>query len=357
MIFQKIPKKFVYWTGGTVLAILLIYKLCFVKVALDEVGVKVDNIAGGIVEQDFEPGFHFVFPFVHSMHIMDPTIQAFHMRDDKTADTPALKLVGKDQYSTRFDVTILFRIAGGKAYKIATKVGTTPQKAREVLRSKAEKALWDALGRLDTQEFYDVARRERARADAKVLLQKELEPLYLELVDVLIRDIKYDPNLENILVRKQLIDQQREYTVEKAKLERELEKTQAIEQEAAAKVRVIEEEMTQEVANIEAETDARINEITADADLTAKSLLAEADLDRRRKIAQGELAKTVAEAKGEKAVNEAYTVPGAQFLLTRKMVDSLSFGPIEINTNDVNPFDVDQLLRMLGLTTTTTDKD
>ena len=31
------------------------------------------------------------------------------------------------------------------------------------------------------------------------------------------------------------------------------------------------------------------------------------------------------------------------------MIDAIEFGEIEVNTNKVNPFDVNQMLKMLGL--------
>ncbi|MCA9321357.1 MAG: SPFH domain-containing protein [Planctomycetes bacterium] len=333
---------------GLIVLLLAVFKLTFVKVRLDQVGVKVNNVSG-IIPGDLPPGYYFVLPGLHRIHLMDPTVQAFHMSESSNADAKSLRLVGKDQYLTRFEITILYRIAEGKAHRIAQEIGTDANKAREVLRSKADKVLWDELGKLDTQEFYDVVKREAAREDVKKELAVELEPLNLELVDVLIRSIEYDPNLEAILVKKQLIDQNREFTIEKAKLEGELEKTQAIEQQTSVMVRIINEKKIQEIANIEAETDSKVRQIEADAQLKAQTMVAEADRHRRTKISEGELAKTEAQAKGDRAMNDAYRATGGDAYITRLMIDSLEFGEIEVNTNKVNPFDVEQLLGMLGM--------
>lgn len=324
---------------------------CLTKVSLNEVGIKVNNLGGGIIQEDYEPGYYFVLPGAHQMWILDPTVQTYKM-GGTDATIPSLQLVGKDQYTTRFDVSVLYRLRKGMAHEIARDVGMHQDRIQNFVRSKADKVLWDSLGRLNTQDFYDVERREAARLGARNELTKELEPRNLEVVDILIRAIEYDRNLELILVQKQLLDQNKALNVEKTLLEKELEKTQSIERETEAKVAVIQEEMTQEIANIRATTDAAVRQLEADADLKSQKLLAEADRYRRTKLSAGELAKTQAQAKGDKAINEAYVGGGGQAFITKKMIEGIQFGQIEVNTNNVNPFDVDQLLKMLGLETT-----
>ncbi|MEZ6197301.1 MAG: SPFH domain-containing protein [Planctomycetota bacterium] len=316
------------------------------KVPLDKIGVKV-NLSGGTVQEDLEPGYYFVAPGQRLYHY-DPTVQTFSMGGADGAQA-SLELTGKDQYKTRFDVTTVFRIQDGKAHRFADAIGPLKAKMNDVVETKAERALWDALGRLDTQDFYNVEKREKARALAKEQLGRDLAEVHIELIDILFRDINYDANLETILVQKQLFDQRKALNIEKAKLEAELEKTQSIERETEARVKVIEEEQTQEIANIEANTDARINEIEADAELQAQGNIAQAEKYRRTKISEGELARTQAKAKGEKAINEAYLGNGGQAYIAKQMVDAISFGEIEVNTNQMNPFDVSQLLAMLGL--------
>ena len=329
----------------------LFFLSCLTKVRLDEVGIKVNNLGGGIVSEDYKPGTYFVLPGAQKMWTLDPTVQTYKM-GGVDATIPSLQLVGKDQYTTRFDVSVLYRIKSGKAHEVARDVGMMQERIRNFVRSKADKVLWDSLGRLNTQDFYDVERREAARIAARTELGTELSPRNLEVIDILIRAIEYDRNLEHILVQKQLLDQNKALNVEKTLLEKELEKTQSIERETEAKVSVIAEEMVQEIANIVAKTDADVRQLEADADLKSQKLLAEADRYRRTKQSDGELAKTQAQAKGDKAINQAYLGGGGQAFITKKMIEGITFGEIEVNTNKVNPFDVDQLLEMLGLRST-----
>lgn len=334
----------------------LILATCLTKVRLNEVGVKVHMVGGaGIVAEDYGPGYYFLVPGVQKMYRLDPTVQTFQMGGADSMSN-ALKLIARDQYTTQFDITILYRIMPGKAHVLAQQVGMDSERIQNFLRSRTEQALWEVLGRLDTQLFYNVDKRESARMDAKTKLQSTLEPNSLELVDILIREIKYDPKFEERLVQKQLLDQNKALNVEKTRLEKELQKTESIQRETAAMVKVIDEERIQETATIVAETDAKIQEIEADADLTAQTLIAEAERYRRTKMSEGELAKTQAKAKGEKAINEAYQGVGGQAYITRQMIDAIEFGEIEVNTNKVNPFDVNQMLKMLGLDPTAVEE-
>ena len=325
------------------------FNFCFTKIALNEVGVKVSNFGSGTQQRDYEPGYHFTLPGVHRMYRLDPTVQALHMI--KGSDPGALEVTGIDQYKTRFDITVLYRIEPGKAHLVSKAVGVTQDRIASRLESKANKSILEALGALKTQDIYNVELREKARQAAKDALAKELEPVHIQLVDILVRAIEYDRNLEELLVEKQLFDQGRALTEVKRQLEGELQKTEAISRETDARVQVINEEMKQEVETIVAETDARIHRIEADADLEVEKLLAEADRERRERRSAGELARTEAKAKGEKAINEAYLGLGGQAYITRQMVENLDFGEIEVNTNVINPFDVSQFLAMLGLET------
>jgi regulator of protease activity HflC (stomatin/prohibitin superfamily) len=321
---------------------------CLTKVRLNEVGVKVDNLGGGIVTEDYLPGYHIVIPGMHTMYRFDPTVQTLNMGGSDSTH-PAAEIRSKDQYMTRFDITVLYRIHEKQANLVAKEIGLDQKMIVNFVRSNVDKVLWGTLGSLNTQDYYNVKKREEARKKAKASLAEQLKPRHLEMVDILIRAIAYQSNLEEILVQKQLLDQRKALNVEKTRLEKELEKTQSIERETEAKVRVIAEEKTQEIANIVADTDAKVRKFKADADFESEKLLAEADRYRRTKMSEGELAKTQAKAKGDKAINEAYSASGGQAYITRQMVENLTYGNIEVNTNAVNPFDVEQVLRMLGL--------
>ncbi|MFH0794371.1 MAG: SPFH domain-containing protein [bacterium] len=330
-------------------AVAVVLRFCFQKVPLDRVGVRTWLLGGGVDRRDLGPGFYLVVPGVHRLDLMDPTIQFLTMAPNHEA--PALKLIGKDQYATEVDVTVVYRLQPGKAHAALLKYGAG-ELYRSKLRSRADKIIWETLGELATEDFYNTTKRhnaaEKARDGMNKSFQEETDPF--EVVNVLIRNVKYDPLFEKRLLEKQIFDQSQRLNSALTLKEKELEKTQTIEKQTTAKVVAIQEDMAQAIKTLIAESDARIAQIEADANLYAHTKLSDAEREKREKTAAGELEKTVAKAKGEKAVNQAYIGFGGQLYLAKKTIENLQLGEIEINTNQTNPFDAEQMLKLVGAT-------
>lgn len=329
------------------IVLLIMARFCVQKVPVDQVGVKTLQLEREVVQKDYEAGYIFCVPGIHRLDLMDRTLQFFHIAEDGDTGKP-LHLRSSDQYVTQVDVTVVYRLQPGEAHKALVLHGPGEAFKRK-LRSYAEKYIWQELGNLQTEEFYDPAKREEGSKRAMKRMNADLVDQHLVVTDVLIRNVKYDPSFERKLLDKQLLDQQQQLQGSKAKLEGEKEKTELIHKDTEAKVIAIQEELVAQVNERTAVTRAQIAQIEADAAFYAKKLLAEADNYQRTKAAEGELLKTQAEAKGEKALNAAYAQQGGELYLVKQMVENIELGNIEINTNQVNPFDVWQMLDMLGL--------
>ncbi len=332
----------------SIILLIVVFVACFAKVPIDKVGVKIRLLGGeGTVKEDYPPGYVFRIPGIHRLELMDPTLQ-FH-EISKNGDTKkSLLLRGSDQYETQVDVTVVYHLKKGEAHKALDKHGPGELFKRS-LQSFVEKNIWDELSKLDTEDFYNPKKREDGAKNAMNRMNEDLTAQHLEVVEVLIRNVEYDKSFEAKLLDKQILDQTQELEVSKAKLETEKEKTELIGKETDAMVAAIGEEMTAEINLLTAQAEADIAKIKADADLHAQTALAKAEQDKRQNIAQGEFLKTQAEAIGEKKVTEAYLGFGGSLYLAKQMVENIEMGEIEVNTNQVNPFDVEQMLKMLGV--------
>jgi len=184
---------------------------------------------------------------------------------------------------------------------------------------------------------------------ARDLMNVEFENEHLEVADVLIRDITYDQAFENLLLQKQKLDQEKLLFDSQRKLADEKKKTELIERETNNMAIRIEQEKQTAIVTLIAAADAAIAKMEADARRDAETLVAQAQSTARKKIAEGDLAKVRARAEGEKAINAAYQEPGGELYIAKQIVQNLQFGEIEINTNQTNPFDVAQMLRMIGV--------
>lgn len=323
-------------------------RFCVEKVPVDSVGVKIRQLGGGgAVQEDFAPGYVFCVPGIHRLELMDPTLQFFTIADDGETGAP-LALRSSDQYVTKVDVTVVYRLKKGEAHRALVRHGRA-EAFKTKLRSFANKNIWEELAKLETEDFYNPAKRLEGSLRAKDRMNRDLADQHMEVIDVLVRNVEYDPNFEQKLLDKQILDQKQQLETSKAILEGEKEKTELIEKETEAKTIAIAEDLKAEVNLLTAETDAEVAQIEADTDLFTKQLMADADNYERQRTAEGELLKTKAQAKGEKAITEAYAGFGGKLYLTRQLLDNLEIGEIEINTNRVNPFDVYQMLEMLGV--------
>lgn len=328
-----------------VIIVLVAARLCVEKVEIDKVGVRSNLMTQSVEKDDLKPGFHWAIPTMHRIDVLDPTWQFLTLDNQK-----ALRLRGADQYLTEIDISIIYRIKPGQAHRVITLIGMG-ETFKTRIEDVAKKLAWDVLAELNTEDFYNAHRRARqadkVRDEMNTALAQREWPM--EVKSVLIRDVRFDQAFEDRLLEKQLLDQKKLLNVSLKTEQQELMKTQLIEKETEAMVIAIEQEREREIVNVRAETNAQIAEIHATSRLEAESMIAEAERYMREKTAEGELLKTQAQAEGDKAINEAYQGFGGQTYLVRKMLENIEFGEIEINTNKTNPFDVEQLLDMLGV--------
>lgn len=320
------------------------------KVPLDRVGVVTDNFGAGVQQIDREPGYHFIVPGVQTLSLWDPTIQVIHLEKMGAADT-RVHIRGKDQYTTHLDMTVIYRIrrdAAGKtqAWAVARKLGSM-EKLHEIAMRNSNKVIWEVMSDLSTEEFYDTDRRVDHSDRAWKVLDEALKEEGVEVLDVMVRKIDYDGNFEARLLEKQLLEQDQLLQSSLAKAEKEKQITEKIQKETEAMVKTISGEREKEVKTILAEKDKTLRQIEGDTNLYTTEVLSAVRRYMTERTAEGDLLVAKARAKGEEAINAAYLQSGGDFLLGKKMVENVDFGEIEINTNQWNPFDIQETLRKI----------
>lgn len=320
------------------------------KVPLDRVGVVTDNFGEGVQQTDREPGYHLVLPGMQTLALWDPTIQVIHLEKMGAADT-RVHIRGKDQYTTHLDMTVIYRIRrddAGKtmAWAVAKKLGSM-EKLHEIVNRNSNKVIWEVMSELSTEEFYDTDRRVAHSDKAWTVLDEALKEEGVEVLDVMVRKIDYDANFEARLLEKQLLEQDQLLQSSLAKAEKEKQVTEKIQKETEAMVKAISGEREKEVKTLLAEKDKSLRRIEGDTNLYTTEILSGARRYLTEKTAEGDLLVAKARAKGEEALNEAYLQAGGDFLLGKRMVENVDFGEIEINTNQWNPFDIQETLKKI----------
>jgi hypothetical protein len=261
---------------------------------------------------------------------------------------------GRDQYTTQLDMTVIFRIRREaeteqtQAWRVARTLGSM-EKLRDITLSTSTKIIWEVMSDLATEEFFSTEKRAAHADRARDTLQRTLleNGVQVDVLDVLVRKIDYDQNFESRLLEKQLLEQDQLLQTSLARAEVEKQVTEKIEKETQATVKRITEERQKAVKTLLAEKEKKLRQLEGDTELYTTEVTSGAQRYLKERSADGNLLLDQARAKGEEAINAAYRQAGGDYLLGKKMIENIEFGAIEINTNQWNPFDIEETLRKI----------
>lgn len=337
--------------GGTV-----VVKSLTVYVPVGSVGVRTQEYAllgeKGVVSEDFGPGWHRDLGPIDSWTIFDGTVQTLEMTRDPSRGSlkgrDDIQVQSADGYTVSVDVTVKYRIEPGTAHKVYQDTGSR-DKYKVIVRNEAQQACMGLFGQMSTEHFYNPQQRRKRAGEVKTLLKEALEDNYVEVIDVLMRNVQFDPEYERKIRRKKLADQEVEYNKSKAGAETERGKTLVIEAEIKRALAVIGQEKTSEIVKMQAETDRQIAGIIANAEKYATEKRADADLVKAQKEATGELLLRKAEAEGERLRNRAMMGVGGGIIVALEAARNLNFADIVLSTLAVDLLDIEKMVTKLGV--------
>ncbi len=321
------------------------------KVPLGMVGVRTQRLAffgsQGVVREDFGPGWHRNLWFVDEWNRFDGTVQTFHMSD--SSGYP-FQLKSHDGYSVSLDVTVKYRIRPGQAHGVLVKFGPG-DRYQSFIQNLARDACRSAFGTMKTEEFYQPASRnkatERARTNLIAILKDNEADV--DIIEILIRDVKFDEQYERKIKDKKLADQDIELNKSKGLSAQQKGLTQKILAETDAMVKVIQQTRDATLMQMKAEMDKKINKIVADYQKYVTETRADADLYAAEKNAAGTLLIKKAEAAGEDLRRRALLGPGGATIAALETVRNLRLGDVVFSTLRFDPLDVNQVLTKLGV--------
>ena len=193
----------------------IILKSLTVYVAVGSAGVRTQEYgifgSKGVIPKDFGPGWHRDLGPIDSWVIFDATVQTLEMtRDPQRGSVRGrddVQVQSSDGYSVSVDVTVKYRIKQGMAHKVYQDTGSRG-KYKTIVRNEAMNACMGVFGQMRTEDFYNPVERRRRASEAHEILTTALQRRYVEVVDVLIRDVQFDPAYEEKIRRKKLADQE-----------------------------------------------------------------------------------------------------------------------------------------------------
>ncbi len=316
------------------------YSACFTYVKPDELAIKESRFGDGILPGVYQGGHvYFTGPgvtfhrFPRTWQILDFNHYSFERalegRIEGYDHEPTMEIPSSDGFLNKFDVSILYRISDPAAVIDKDRGVGKGDLFKDFVKTKADPALKKALGKLAAEQIYDVDSRLPYTVEAKNDLNKELNPMGIEVGEVLIRWFRYMPEYEKKISAKVL--------------QRQLE--------IANKQQALAEEIRAEVRKITAEGKAAVEVERNRADKEKRVIYAEAGLYVRQKKAAGELLKKEAQAKGQELVNKAYEGPGSERIVGIEMAKKA--GAIEriymtsCRDGGINPLDISDMVKKL----------
>jgi regulator of protease activity HflC (stomatin/prohibitin superfamily) len=242
---------------------------------------------------------------------------------------------------------VKYRVSPNEVHKLYQELGSEAR-YKGIVRDQVQKTIRDIFGTMLTEQFYDPDVRRIKTTEATSDLKGELAENSIELIEILIRDIAFDPSYERKILDKKLADQDVELNKSRALAEEKKGETNRIAAETEAKVRVIEQELKAKQLTMKADTDKEIAQIHADARLEAAKLKADADLYKAELEAKGTLLEKEATAEGERLKATALNTPGGQNLVAFETVEQLNLGEITVSTQSNDFLDVESVLEKVG---------
>ena len=305
----------------------------------------------GVVEEDFAPGWHWNLGPLHSWTVFDSTVQTLEMtRNESLGDRRGrddVEVQSADGYAVSVDVTIKYRISKGVAHKMLQQTGGRGG-YKTLVRTQAKKACLAQFGAMKTEGFYNPAKRRETSAAVKKSLQSLLSENFVEVVDVLIKSVQFDPEYEKKIQQKKLADQEVQLNISMAAAEVMSGKRQVIEAETAKLLKIIKEEQQAAVMRMEAETNREVAKIEAEFDRFVTEKKADANLIAAENDAEGSLLVKKAEAEGERLRNESMRGVGGSTIVALEAAKNLNIKDMVISTTDLDIFNLEKMARRLG---------
>jgi regulator of protease activity HflC (stomatin/prohibitin superfamily) len=360
----------------------LVFKTFLIRIEVGKVGVRTRQYAvfgeKGVEQKDYSPGWHRKLPIFDTWKVFDATVQTIqfttseeraHQREiykglsllsrvqgtiaPEEAIAPEgpemIEVKAKDANAVRLDVTVKYRIMDGAAHKVFQQFNDEIR-YKNIVRDQVQNVVRGIMGEMNTEEFYDPrVRIEKATAVTQIL-QQDLSVRNIELVDILVRDISFDPAYEAKILQKKLADQDVELNKSRAQQAEKSGETNKIAADTGALVGVIEEQMTAALVSMKAETDKKIARINAEAQFKATQARAEADLYAAEKIAKGNLMERETTAQAELLKAQALSGSGGANYVALQTIKALQLGDMKVSTIQNDFLDTEKMVQKMGAT-------
>ena len=337
-----------------IIVIVVIVRFMIIRVPMDQIGVKtaVWGLKRGVVQKDYKPGWHRYIRKTATWDLYDATVQTFNFtREARTPDgkieSRELPVRTVDDYNVTVDVIIKFQIQRGKAHKIREEIGPG-DRYKVFIASDIREISRNVLGKMTEKDLYNPDQKRRRAEEAKQLLSVAFEKRHINIIDFLILDMRFDPQLERKIKNVKLAELDQVLNISKERAVNQRGITQTIDATTEALAEKIQSNKDGKIVSLNAEMVTKVTEILADANKFLIEKKAEGNLYKEERRAAGELLIARAKAEGERLRRKAMTGAGGDLIVALEAARNINLDDVVVSTQDVDLLDIDKMIDKLG---------
>jgi hypothetical protein len=337
-----------------IIVIIVIVRFMIIRVPMDQIGVKtaVWGLKRGVVQKDYKPGWHRYIRKTATWDLYDATVQTFNFtREARTPDgkieSRELPIRTVDDYNVTVDVIIKFQIQRGKAHKIREEIGPG-DRYKVFIASDIREISRNVLGKMTEKDLYNPDQKRRRAEEAKQLLAVAFASRHINIIDFLILDMRFDPQLERKIKNVKLAELDEVLNISKERAVNQRGITQTIDATTEALAEKIQSNKDGKIVSLNAKMVTKVTEILADANKFLIEKKAEGNLYKEERRAAGVLLIARAKAEGERLRRKAMTGTGGDLIVALEAARNINLDDVVVSTQDIDLLDIEQMINKLG---------
>ncbi|MGQ3684921.1 MAG: SPFH domain-containing protein [Candidatus Loosdrechtia sp.] len=329
-------------------------KFFIIKVGIDEVGVRtvIWGVDRGIIEKDHGPGWHRAITGIDLWDLYDATVQTLEFAKEPSRighdERREVMVRTADDYDVAVDMIVKYQIKKGEAWKLRQSLGPG-ERYKIIVENETRDAARSVFGKMVERDLYNPDEKRRRAEECRLQLIERLSPRYVAIIDVLILEIRFDPQLERKIKNIKLAELDNVLNISKALAADRRGITQTIDADTEAISQRIAGDRDRAITVLDAETTKTTIEIVAEADQYLVKTMAEGDLYKQERIAEGTLLVKKAQAVGEQLRREALSGLGGDIIIAMEAARNMNLADVNLSSLDLNLLDVDEMATRLGV--------
>lgn len=356
MHIGKLTTKYIIPIGIIVLIGLSIIGVKFfvIKVSVDQIGVRtrIWGVSRGIVQKDYGPGWHRAISGIDQWDLYDCTIQTLEFAKEPSRlghdERKEAAIRTADDYDVSVDMIVKYQIKRGSTWNLRQDLGAG-ERYKIIVENEIRDIARSVFGRMIERDLYNPVEKRKRAEECKIQLTERLATRHVDVIDVLILEMRFDPQLERKIKNIKLAELDNVLNKSKTLAAEQRGITQTIDADTEAIAQKITGDKERAVTVLDAETSKAITEILAEADKYYVQKRAEGDLYKQQRIAAGTLLIRQSQAEGERLRREALTGAGGDIIVAMEAARNMNLADVNLSSLDMNLLDVEDMATRLGV--------